>query len=78
MTDFSIHDIVLVDSPVFHLTLDTCDSGELYNMVVRGGNSGGLDGIDIWSTNIWVHDIEVTNKVCQYIPKGADIPLTCD
>lgn len=62
MTDFSIHDIMLVDSPVFHLTLDTCDSGELYNIVVRGGNSGGLDGIDIWSTNIWAHDIEVTNK----------------
>jgi len=63
MTDFSIHDIMLIDSPLFHLSLDTCDKGELYNMVVRGGNEGGLDGIDIWSTNIWVHDVEVTNKV---------------
>ncbi|KAI1851314.1 hypothetical protein JX265_000452 [Neoarthrinium moseri] len=61
-TDFSVHDIALVDSPAFHLSLDTCTNGELYNMIVRGGNRGGLDGIDVWSTNIWVHDIEVTNK----------------
>jgi hypothetical protein len=31
-------------------------------MVIRGGNEGGLDGIDVWGTNIWVHDVEVTNK----------------
>jgi rhamnogalacturonan hydrolase len=31
-------------------------------MIIRGGNEGGLDGIDVWSTNIWIHDIEVTNK----------------
>lgn len=52
MTSFSVHDIALVDSPLFHLSLDTCDSGELYNMAIRGADSGGLDGIDIWSTNI--------------------------
>ena len=63
MTHFSAHDIALVDSPVFHFTVDTCDSGEIYNMAIRGGNSGGLDGIDIFSTNIWVHDVMVTNKV---------------
>lgn len=63
MTSFSIHDIKLVDSPVFHLSLDTCNKGELYNLAIRGGNKGGLDGIDIWSTNIWVHDVMVTNKV---------------
>ncbi|EFX03038.1 rhamnogalacturonase a [Grosmannia clavigera kw1407] len=62
VTDFSIHDIVLVDSPAFHMTIDTCTNGEVYNVVVRGGNKGGLDGIDIWGTNIWVHDVEVTNK----------------
>ncbi|KAI1493195.1 rhamnogalacturonase a precursor [Biscogniauxia mediterranea] len=61
-TNFSVHDIALVDSPAFHLSLDTCDSGEIYNMVIRGGNRGGLDGIDLWGTNIWVHDVEVTNK----------------
>ncbi|KAK6207301.1 hypothetical protein LQW54_007259 [Pestalotiopsis sp. IQ-011] len=61
-TDFSVHDLILVDSPAFHLSLDTCTNGELYNMIIRGANEGGLDGIDVWSTNIWVHDIEVTNK----------------
>ncbi|QSZ30244.1 hypothetical protein DSL72_004766 [Monilinia vaccinii-corymbosi] len=62
VTSFSVHDIVLVDSPAFHLSLDTCTDGELYNLVIRGGNRGGLDGVDIWGTNIWAHDIEVTNK----------------
>jgi len=62
MTSFSVHDIALVDSPLFHISLDTCDKGELYNMAIRGGNAGGLDGVDIWSTNIWAHDIMVTNK----------------
>ncbi|KAK5137809.1 hypothetical protein LTR08_007381 [Meristemomyces frigidus] len=62
MTDFSVHDIALVDSPAFHFSLDTCDSGEVYNMAIRGGNQGGLDGIDVWSTNIWIHDVMVTNK----------------
>ncbi|KAH6653795.1 pectin lyase fold/virulence factor [Truncatella angustata] len=72
-TDFSVHDIVLVDSPLFHLSLDTCTNGELYNMIIRGANQGGLDGIDIWSTNIWVHDIEVTNKdECVTVKSPAD------
>jgi hypothetical protein len=31
-------------------------------MVIYGGYEGGLDGIDIWGENIWVHDIEVSNK----------------
>ncbi|CAI7602734.1 unnamed protein product [Penicillium glandicola] len=62
VVDFSVHDLALVDSPAFHFSLDTCENGEVYNMIVRGGNSGGLDGIDVWSTNIWVHDVEVTNK----------------
>ena len=62
VTNFSVHDIALVDSPLFHLSLDTCESGEVYNMVAVGGDMGGLDGIDVWSTNIWVHDVMVTNK----------------
>ncbi|KAK3937868.1 pectin lyase fold/virulence factor [Diplogelasinospora grovesii] len=62
VTDFSIHDIALVDSPAFHFTMDTCTNGEVYNMIVRGGNEGGLDGIDVWGSNIWIHDVEVTNK----------------
>ncbi|KAH8904279.1 Rhamnogalacturonase A [Coniochaeta sp. PMI_546] len=60
--DFSIHDIALVDAPQFHLTLDRCTNGEAYNMVIRGGNEGGLDGIDVSGSNIWIHDIEVSNR----------------
>ena len=50
-------DVALVDSPAFHFSMDTCENGEVYNMAIRGGDSGGLDGIDVWSTNIWVHDV---------------------
>lgn len=60
--DFSVHDIILVDAPQFHLSLDTCTNGEVYNMIIHGGYQGGLDGIDVWGSNIWIHDIEVSNK----------------
>ncbi|RAL14468.1 putative extracellular rhamnogalacturonase [Aspergillus homomorphus CBS 101889] len=62
VTDFSVHDFILVDSPSFHFSIDTCTNGEIYNMAIRGANHGGLDGIDVWSENIWIHDVEVTNK----------------
>lgn len=62
VTDFSVHDMALVDSPSFHFSMDTCTNGEIYNMAIRGGNEGGLDGIDVWSTNVHIHDIMVTNK----------------
>ena len=52
VTDFSIHDLALVDSPSFHFTMDSCKNGEVYNMAIRGGWSGGLDGIDVWSANV--------------------------
>ena len=75
MTSFSIHDFALVDSPAFHLSMDTCSSGEVYNLAIRGGNSGGLDGIDVWSTDMWIHDVMVTNKVraeAQHLVSRAD------
>jgi rhamnogalacturonan hydrolase len=62
ITNFSVHDIALVDSPAFHLIVVTCTNGEIYNLIIRGGNLGGLDGIDTSGTNLWYHDIEVTNK----------------
>jgi rhamnogalacturonan hydrolase len=62
ITNWSVHDITLVDSPAFHFSIDTCTNGEVYNMAIRGGNEGGLDGIDVWSNNIWIHDVMVTNK----------------
>ena len=61
VTDFSIHGIALVDSPSYYLVFDTCTNGEIYNMILRGIEIGETDGIDIWGTNIWVHDVEVTN-----------------
>ncbi|KAJ0109156.1 hypothetical protein J7T55_002348 [Diaporthe amygdali] len=60
--DFSVHDVILVDAPQFHLSIDTCTNGEIYNMVIHGGYEGGLDGIDVWGSNIHIHDIEVSNK----------------
>ena len=62
VANFSIHDIALVDAGAFHFVMDTCSNGEVYNMIIRGSNEGGLDGIDVWGTNNWIHDIEVTNK----------------
>ncbi|RMZ68188.1 rhamnogalacturonase a [Pyrenophora seminiperda CCB06] len=60
--NFSVHDIKLVDAPMFHFVMNTCTNGEAYNMAIRGGDEGGLDGVDVSGTNIWVHDIMVTNK----------------
>jgi rhamnogalacturonan hydrolase len=68
VSNFAVHDISLVDSPSFHFSIDTCTNGEVYNMAIRGGAHGGLDGIDVWSKNIWIHDVMVTNKVSQVLP----------
>ena len=62
LVSFSIHDLAFVDSPAFHFTMDTCSNGEVYNMIIRGGNEGGLDGVNVWGQNIHFHDVEVTNK----------------
>ncbi|OBR03182.1 Rhamnogalacturonase A [Colletotrichum higginsianum IMI 349063] len=63
VTDFSVHDIALVDSPAFHFVMDTVTNGEVYNMIVRGGNRGGLDGFNLMAAkNVHVHDVAVTNK----------------
>jgi rhamnogalacturonan hydrolase len=62
VTNFSMHDLALVDAPAFHLFLDGCSNGEVYNLAIRGGDHGGLDGVDVTGTNIHVHDVMVTNK----------------
>jgi rhamnogalacturonan hydrolase len=59
---FSVHDLILVDSPSFHFSMDTCTNGEVYNMAISGADSGGLDGIDVWSTNMWIHDVSVPRR----------------
>ncbi|KAL7775996.1 hypothetical protein CFE70_006408 [Pyrenophora teres f. teres 0-1] len=60
--NFSVHDIKLVDAPKFHFVMNICTNGEAYNMAIRGGDEGGLDGVDVSGSNIWVHDIMVTNR----------------
>lgn len=62
VSDYSVHDLALVDSPSFHFTMEACSNGEVYNMAIRGANHGGLDGIDVFSNNVHIHDVMVTNK----------------
>lgn len=58
VSDWSVHDFILVDSPMFHFVIDGDSSnGEVYNMAIRGGDAGGLDGIDVSATNTWIHDV---------------------
>ncbi|PVG00146.1 rhamnogalacturonase [Serendipita vermifera] len=60
--NWSVHDLIMVDAPEFHLVVQEGSNGEIYNMVIRGANIGGSDGIDISGENHWVHDVEVTNR----------------
>ncbi|KAI0830349.1 rhamnogalacturonase [Trametes gibbosa] len=61
-TNWSVHDLILVDSPEFHLVIQAGSNGEVYNMAIRGANMGGSDGVDVWGSNHWIHDVEVTNR----------------
>lgn len=73
VNNFSIHDLALTDSPSFHLSLATCTNGEVYNMAIRGANEGGLDGIDLWGTNLWVHDVSADYPDCATMLIIADM-----
>lgn len=70
----SIHDIILVDSPTFHLIFNDVSNMEAYHITVRGPSIGGTDGIDVICTdNCYLHDIEVTNRdecVCVKSPSN--------
>ena len=58
-------------APAFHYVTDTSRNGEIYNLMIRGADIGGSDGINIWGSNIWVHDVSVTNRdecVCTKSP----------
>ncbi|KZT05693.1 glycoside hydrolase family 28 protein [Laetiporus sulphureus 93-53] len=61
-TDWSLHDLILVDSPEFHLVIQDGSNGEVYNLAIRGADIGGSDGVDVWGDNYWIHDVEVTNR----------------
>ncbi|EED79070.1 rhamnogalacturonase-like protein [Postia placenta Mad-698-R] len=59
---WSLHDLILVDSPEFHLVIQQGSGGEVYNLAIRGADIGGSDGVDVWGENYWIHDVEVTNR----------------
>jgi rhamnogalacturonan hydrolase len=59
VTSWSLHDLIFVDSPEFHVVIAGANRGEVYNLAIRGADIGGSDGIDVTGTNIWVHDVEV-------------------
>ncbi|KAJ5673551.1 CAZyme family GH28 [Penicillium longicatenatum] len=61
-TNASVHDLILVDSPKFHIVLDFAVNVEVYHLTIRGANLGSYDGIDAIGTNYWIHDSEVTNR----------------
>ena len=48
-------------APEFHIILDNSQNGEVYNLAIRGADIGGSDGVDVSGSNIWIHDVEVTN-----------------
>lgn len=57
-----MHDLALIDATAFPSFIDSCTNGEVYNLVVRGGGHGDLDGIDIVETNIHMHDFMAFNR----------------
>lgn len=60
-SNISFHDIILVDSPTFHLVFNDVSNMEAYHITIRGPNLGGTDGIDVICTdNCYMHHIEVT------------------
>ncbi|KAI5838299.1 pectin lyase fold/virulence factor [Morchella snyderi] len=62
-TNYSVHDLFLIDSPTFHLIHNNAVNMETYHITIRGGNKGGLDGLDlICDSNCYLHHIEVTNR----------------
>ncbi|KAJ4247086.1 hypothetical protein NW762_013224 [Fusarium torreyae] len=58
----AVHDLILVDSPKFHIVFDFAENLEVYHLTIRGANLGSYDGVDVVGTNYWIHDIEVTNR----------------
>ncbi|KAJ0301564.1 hypothetical protein Brms1b_012367 [Colletotrichum noveboracense] len=58
----SVHDLILVDSPKFHIVFDFAVNLEAYHLTIRGANLGSYDWVDVVGTNYWIHDIEVTNR----------------
>lgn len=63
VTNLSVHNLILVDSPTFHLIFNGVSNLEACYMTIRGPNIGGTDGIDLICTdNCHLHDFEATNR----------------
>lgn len=59
----TVHDLLLVDSPTFHLVFNGVSNLHVYQMTIRGPNVGGTDGIDLQcADNCYLHHIQVTNR----------------
>ncbi|GFN18212.1 putative rhamnogalacturonase [Aspergillus tubingensis] len=61
-TNASVHDLILVDSPKFHIVFDFAVNLEAYHLTIRGANLGSYDGIDAIGTNYYIHDNEASRK----------------
>ena len=63
VSNLSVHNLILVDSPTLHLVFNGVSNLEAYYLTIRGPDVGGTDGIDlICTSNCHVHDFEVTNR----------------
>jgi len=56
-----IHGVLLIDAPMFHLTV-IGNNTEVYDITVKGANHGETDGIDISGWNNHVHHCHITNR----------------
>ncbi|KAH7108519.1 pectin lyase fold/virulence factor [Auriculariales sp. MPI-PUGE-AT-0066] len=69
---FSMHGFALVDSPAYYTVFDDVSDGEIYNIIMRGITVGMTDGVDLAGSNVWVHDIEITNgDECVTVKSGS-------
>lgn len=63
VTNLAVHNLILVDSPTFHLVFNGVSNLEAYYLTIRGPDIGGTDGIDLeCNDNCYIHDFEVTNR----------------
>ncbi|GAB7357641.1 hypothetical protein MBLNU459_g0138t1 [Dothideomycetes sp. NU459] len=63
VSNLAIHNIILIDSPYFHLVLNDVSNLDLYYITIRGADIGATDGIDLECTdNCYLHEFEVTNR----------------
>ncbi|GKZ21743.1 hypothetical protein AbraCBS73388_007656 [Aspergillus brasiliensis] len=62
-TNASAHDLILVDSPKFHIVFDFAVNLEAYHLTIRGANLGSYDGIDAIGTNYYIHDNEEARNI---------------